>query len=416
MKKILIIGAGTAGITAAAELRALHPENELEIQILSNELKMDYSRIRLPEIVEGLSQREDIIIHNEEWFESKKIKIESPVEALKIDREKKVVIAVKSGGEAQYSYDALILATGASAFTPGMPSPDNPNSEVLFALRTLDDSERLRKRVTKYNNSAAVMGGGLLGLEAARALKKSGVKKVHVLETAPRLLPRQMDTKASGMLEKYLESEGLTIHTGVNIDTNAFGTTPPSDVLEPLCKDSVETVIYSMGVRSNKKIAEDAGINCGKAVIIDDTTATSDPFIFAAGDCAEFEGISWCIVPSAIEQGKKAGQFAAKKLFPQDNTPEPYRQTIPRTTLKIGRKEAVSAGKAILSQEEENSGKWKIYYSEKYSTEDLYLRLVINSSDNTIAGALVYGNEGLSRTWLSLLQKSQGKPCPGEWL
>lgn len=416
MKKILIIGAGTAGITAAAELRTLHPENELEIRVLSNELKKDYSRIRLPEIVEGISQREDIVIHPEEWFESKKIIIESPVEATKLDRENKTVTAVKSGAEAQYSYDALILATGASAFTPGMPSPDNPNGEVLFALRTLDDSEKLRNRIIKYNNSAAVMGGGLLGLEAARALKKSGVKRVHVLETVPRLLPRQMDTKASGMLEKYLESEGLTIHTGVNIDTNAFSTTPPSDVLKPLCKDSVETVIYSMGVRSNKKIAEEAGISCGKAIIIDDTTATSDPFIFAAGDCAEFEGISWCIVPAAIEQGKKAGQFAAKKLFPEDNPPEPYLQTIPRTTLKVGKKEAVSAGKAILSPDEENSGKWKIYYSEKYSTEDLYLRLVINSSDNTIAGALVYGNEGLSRTWLSLLQKSQGKPCPQEWL
>ena len=416
MKKILIIGAGTAGITAAAELRTLHPENELEITILSNELKNDYSRIRLPEIVEGISQRDDIIIHTEQWFESKKIKIEAPVEATKIDRENKFVTAVKSGVESRYPYDALILATGASSFTPGMPSPDNPNSDSLFALRTLGDSEKLRKRILKYTDSAAVMGGGLLGLEAARALKESGVKRVHVLETAPRLLPRQMDSKASGMLEKYLESEGLIIHTGVNIDTNAFSTTSPSDVLEPLCNDSVQTIIYSMGVRSNKKIAEEAGIKCGKAIIIDGTTATSDPFIFAAGDCAEFEGISWCIVPAAIEQGKKAGQFAAKQLFPGDNSPEPYSQTIPRTTLKVGKKEAVSAGKAILSPEEENSGKWRIYYPEKYSTDDLYLRLVINTSDDTIAGALVYGNEGISRTWLSLLQKSQGKPCPQEWL
>ena len=86
------------------------------------------------------------------------------------------------------------------------------------------------------------------------------------------------------------------------------------------------------------------------------------------------------------------------------------------TPLKIAAGEAVSAGKAILSPEEENSGKWRIYYPEKYSTDDLYLRLVINTSDDTIAGALVYGNEGISRTWLSLLQKSQGKPCPQEWL
>lgn len=416
MKKIIIIGAGTAGVTAAVELRNLHSDTELEIVILSNELKQDYSRIRLPEIVEGVSKKEDVIIHSENWFESKKIKIEAPVEVLKIDRENKAVIADKSGEELQYFYDALILATGSTAFTPGMPAPDNPNAETLFALRTLEDSEKLRNRIIKYNDSAAVMGGGLLGLEAARAIKKAGVKNVHVFENAPRLLPRQMDTKASEMLRKYLESEGLIIHTGTSIDTNAFSTVSPSEVLKPICLEAVETAVYSMGVRSNKKLAEEAGIKCGKAIIIDETTATSDPFIFAAGDCAEFEGLSWCIVPAAIEQGKKAAQFASKQLFPMDAPPEPYRQTVPRTTLKIGKKEAVSAGKAILTPEEENSGKWKIYYSQKYSTEDLYLRLVLNSSDETVSGALVYGNEGLSRSWLTQLQKIQGTPCPREWL
>ena len=406
MKQIVIIGAGTAGITAAGELRKIHSAEEMGVTVITREVPPDYSRIRLPEFLAGAVTKEQLVIHNAQWFSSNGITVCAPAEVARIDREGKSLSVMVNGEARSVAYDALILATGSFPFTPGMPEPGSPSYGSVFALRTLEDAEKIKAHTASRRESAAVLGGGLLGLEAARALKNSGIKTVHVLETAGWLLPRQLDATASGLLKDYLEAEGLTIHTGASVDTSAFGVRSVSEVLEPVCGAGVETALYSMGVRSNKSLAEEAGIPCGRGIIINNETATGDPDIFAAGDCAEFEGVSWGIVPAALEQGKKAAQFAAGRLFPDDARPSPYVQTVPR-------REAVSAGTAVLTPEQEKSGGW---ISRTPSLEgDLYLRVLEDAETGLVSGALVFGPEGTGRFWLTKLQQAVGKPCPDEW-
>lgn len=413
MKQIVIIGAGPAGITAATELRKLHPATELAVTIITREVPPDYSRIRLPEFVAGTLAAEQLVIHNAAWFVSNSFTVIAPAEVEHIDREHKTLQVLQSGSTVTVPYDVLIIAAGSSPFTPGMPDSTSPAAGSVFALRTLEDAVKIKERIAAHSRSAAVLGGGLLGLEAARALKTAGTEQVHVIETAGRLLPRQLDSAASELLRTYLESEGLIIHTGASVDTAGFAGGTVAQVLENVCGPGVETALYSMGIRSNVSLAKDAGITCNRGIVINEETATNDPDIFAAGDCAEFDGVTWGIVPAALEQGKAAAGFAARRLFPQDSPPQPYRQTVPRTTLHIGSKEAVSAGNAVLTPEQENSGTWTI--RARTLEDGTYLRLVVETESNLLSGALVFGNEGVARNWLVKLQTTVGKPCPAAW-
>ena len=312
----------------------------------------------------------------------------------------------------------MILATGASAFAPFMPDSTSPAADAVFSLRTLEDAQNIRQHLALKRKKAAVLGGGLLGLEAALALKFTGVEEVHVLEVSGYLLNRQLNRTASEMLRLYLErQEGLVIHTGVHLDTNELKSCSVAEVLRPICNDGVETLLYSTGVRSRIHLAKEAGLACGKGIIINEETATSNPWIFAAGDCAEFQGITWAIIPSALEQGKKAAEFACWHLCPelQKAKPEAYQQTIPRTTITIGKREAVSTGKAVLSVEEENSGLWKNHElgsplkRGQGKEGDLYVNLVENAETGRIVGALAFGPWGSSVPWLSKLKQMIGK-------
>ncbi len=408
MKKAVIIGAGIAGITAAAELRKLYPGTDLNITIVSAENPPDYSRIRLPEFVAGTLAEEALVLHRHDWFRRQNITVLPETQASDLHCQRKT-LSVRSaqGTNETLSYDVLIIASGARAFAPCRPSPESPAFGSVFTLRTIADARALKKRIETHRNAAAVIGGGLLGIEAARALKTAGVNGVHIVETAPYLLPRQLDRTASALLTEYLTAEGLTVHTGVSLDLALLETRTPQELLAPLSagNDPAETVVLSMGVRSETELAQTAGIACGKGITVNASMRTSEPAVFAAGDCAEFEGVVWGIVPAALEQAKTAAQNAAHYLYPESvPQPEPYRQTVPRTTLSIGNKETVSAGKAVLTDQEVQSGNWK----EHVLSESPYVRIVEDTQTGTVAGALAFGDSGTGRTFLMPLQKAVG--------
>lgn len=418
MKELVIIGAGMAGITAAQEARMLHSQEELSITIITMENPPSYIRPQLTELLAGSIRERDIIFRDETWFKERHIQLIYPAQATGIDILEQRVYYTFQGLQKECHYHALILATGSSAFAPFIPDSTSPAVDTVFSLRTLEDVYKIRQHLALKRKKAAVLGGGLLGLEAALALKFTGVEEVHVLEVSGYLLNRQLNRTASEMLRLYLErEEGIIIHTGVHVDTNELKKSSVDEVLRPICAEGVETLLYSMGIRSRIHLAKEAGLACGKGIIINEETTTSNPWIFAAGDCAEFQGITWAIIPSALEQGKKAAQFACWYLFqnPQQVKPEVYQQTIPRTTLSIGKREAVSTGKAVLTMEEENSGLWKNHelgnhLKRGHSRDgDLYINLVENVETEIIVGGLVFGPEGSSATWLSKLKHMMGK-------
>lgn len=418
MKELVIIGAGMAGVTAAQEARQLHSKEDLSITIITKENPPSYTRPQLTELLAGTIREGDVIFRDENWFKDRDIQLIYPAQATKIDVLEQKVHYSFQGSPKECHYNALILATGASAFAPFMPDSTSPAADAVFSLRTLEDAQNIRQHLALKRKKAAVLGGGLLGLEAALALKFTGVEEVHVLEVSGYLLNRQLNRTASEMLRLYLErQEGLVIHTGVHLDTNELKSCSVAEVLRPICNDGVETLLYSTGVRSRIHLAKEAGLACGKGIIINEETATSNPWIFAAGDCAEFQGITWAIIPSALEQGKKAAEFACWHLFPelQKAKPEAYQQTIPRTTITIGKREAVSTGKAVLSVEEENSGLWKNHElgsplkRGQGKEGDLYVNLVENAETGRIVGALAFGPWGSSVPWLSKLKQMIGE-------
>ncbi len=418
MKELVIIGAGMAGVTAAQEARQLHSKEDLSITIITKEKPPSYTRPQLTELLAGTIREGDVIFRDENWFKDRDIQLIYPAQATKIDVLEQKVHYSFQGSPKECHYNALILATGASAFAPFMPDSTSPAADAVFSLRTLEDAQNIRQHLALKRKKAAVLGGGLLGLEAALALKFTGVEEVHVLEVSGYLLNRQLNRTASEMLRLYLErQEGLVIHTGVHLDTNELKSCSVAEVLRPICNDGVETLLYSTGVRSRIHLAKEAGLACGKGIIINEETATSNPWIFAAGDCAEFQGITWAIIPSALEQGKKAAEFACWHLFPelQKAKPEAYQQTIPRTTITIGKREAVSTGKAVLSVEEENSGLWKNHElgsplkRGQGKEGDLYVNLVENAETGRIVGALAFGPQGSSVPWLSKLKQMIGE-------
>ena len=366
----------------------------------------------------GSIREGDVIFRDENWFKERDIQLIYPAQATRIDTLEQKVYYTFQGTQKECNYHALILATGASSFAPLVPDSTSPAFDTVFLLRTLEDVKKIRQHLAMKRRKAAVLGGGLLGLEAALALKSTGVEEVHVLEVSGYLLNRQLNRTASEMLRLYLErQEGLGIHTGVHVDTNELKNRSVEEVLRPLCGDGEETMLYSMGIRSRIHLAKEAGLACAKGIIINEETATSNPWIFAAGDCAEFQGITWAIIPSALEQGKKAAEFACWHLFPesQQAKPEAYQQTIPRTTITIGKREAVSTGKAVLSVEEENSGLWKNHElgsplkRGQSKDGDLYVNLVENVETGKIVGALAFGPRGSSVPWLSKLKQIVGK-------
>ena len=418
MKELVIIGAGMAGVTAAQEARLLHSKEDLSITIITKENPPSYTRPQLTDLLAGSIREGDVIFRDENWFKERDIQLIYPAQATEIDVLEQKVHYTFQGSQKECHYHALILATGASAFAPFVPDSTSPAADTVFSLRTLEDVQKIRQHLAMKRRKAAVLGGGLLGLEAALALKSTGVEEVHVLEVSGYLLNRQLNRTASEMLRLYLErQEGLGIHTGVHVDTNELKNRSVEEVLRPLCGDGVETMLYSMGIRSRIHLAKEAGLACAKGIIINEETATSNPWIFAAGDCAEFQGITWAIIPSALEQGKKAAEFACWHLFPesQQAKPEAYQQTIPRTTITIGKREAVSTGKAVLSVEEENSGLWKNHElgsplkRGQSKDEDLYVNLVENVETGKIVGALAFGPRGSSVPWLSKLKQIVGK-------
>lgn len=430
MKHLVIVGSGMAGVTATQEARKLHSQEELKITLISKEKPPSYSRPQLTKLLAGLAKEDQIIFRSNQWFSAQGVTLICPACATKILRqEKKIIIqhrinTINKGQfnntkQEEISYDALILATGAFPFAPLIPDSTSPAFDSVFTLRTIEDVKNIRQHLVMKRKSTAVLGGGLLGLELARALKATGVAEVHVLESSGYLLNKQLNRTASEMLRLYLErEEDLIIHTGVHVDTNELKHQTVAETLKSICGSGVETLIYSMGVRSHIHLAQEAAINCNKGIIINEETATNDPSIFAAGDCAEFQDITWAIIPAALEQGKKAAQFACYHIFGQATNkpmekPSPYRQTIPRTTITVGKREALSAGKAVLSPEEENSGNWRNQEisppKKRGDTNDTYVNLIEEVETETIIGALAFGPEGTIAKWFSQLQQMIGK-------
>jgi nitrite reductase (NADH) large subunit len=265
------------------------------IIVFGEEPRQAYDRVHLSEYFNGKTA-EDLSLSTKEWYQENGISLHLGDPVQEINRIEKTIHSLKG---ITLKYDYLVLATGSSAFVPDIPGIEK---EGVFVYRTIEDLE-LIKTYAANAQTGAVMGGGLLGLEAAKALMDLGIKETHVIEFAPRLMPRQIDSAGSAMLQAKLKELGLSVH--LNKSTSYIGGNHKADALH-FNDESVlpiDMLVISAGIRPRDELAKLAGLQVGTrgGIMVNDKMQTNDEAIFAIGECALYEGMIYGLVAPGYE-------------------------------------------------------------------------------------------------------------------
>lgn len=293
----LVLGNGAAGISAATAIRE---RNETcAIVLVSNESVLGYNRPMLTKSMIAKFKPEQIAIHDEAWYKENNITNVLEKEVIKIDTKGK---EVHFDDGIKLKYDKCIYALGSECFIPEIPGVDK---EEVIAIRNISDTDKVIELLPKVKN-AVVIGGGVLGLEAAWELSKAKCK-VTVLEATDKLMCRQLDSEGGKFLEEIIKGEGIDVRLNVKIDEIEGGDSVTGVRINGNEVISADLVIISAGIVANTKIAKAAGIDASRAIIVNEKMETNISDIYACGDCAEYNGINYGIWPQAIEMGKVAG-------------------------------------------------------------------------------------------------------------
>jgi NADPH-dependent 2,4-dienoyl-CoA reductase/sulfur reductase-like enzyme/ferredoxin len=367
VKRVVVIGNGIAGITAADHLRRRHPETSIDV--IADEPHHLYNRMGISRLVYGRSAMQGLYLNPDGWYDDHGITAWLNTRALWIDRGKGEVAL---GTGERLPYDRLILATGSRSFVPEIEGFGAAGTAVLRSAADAIDLRAYAQRVG--TRRAVVAGGGLLGLEAAYALHKLDLKTV-VLERSPSLLRRQLDARASDLLRQYLEGLGLEIVLNAEVERADAGSRLRGLHLRDGRRLEAQILLVAAGIQPNAELARDAGLNINRGVLVDDRMRTSDAAILAAGDVAEFAGQVPGLWPTAVSQAEVAAENAVggEKI---------YEPPVPVTILKVVGIELASLGRFEAAGPHE----------EAIALEDAgrYRKLVI--SGGRIVGAILLGH------------------------
>lgn len=373
VERVVIVGNGIAGVTAADHVRRRHPG--AEIHVVAREKHHLYNRMGIERLIYGRTAMAGLYLQEEQWYDDLAITTWLNTRAVRIDRGGKQLLL--GTGEA-IPYDRLILATGSSAMVPPIEGFGLPGA---FVMREADDALAIRAYAQEHGGRHGVIaGGGLLGLEAAYALHKLGLH-VTVLERSEWLLRRQLDQRGAQLLQEYLEGLGLQIMTSVETASLQGEDRVRQVVLKDGRAIPCDVFLVAAGITPNVELARDAGLEVNRGVVVDDTLRTSDPHIFAAGDVAEHRGAVYGLWPAAAEQA----QIVAANALGDTKAYEPVP---PATMLKVVGVELTSIGRYDPQSPDE------IVIALEEPAERRYRKLVI--ADGRIAGAILFGYPALS--------------------
>ncbi len=293
--KIVMIGNGMVGYKFCEKLVAKAPKNSFEITVFGEEIRPAYDRVHLSEFFSGKTA-EDLSLAPTDWYTANHIQLHLGDPVKEIDREQKTVHSVR-GLSAQY--DILILATGSAAFVPPIPGVEKNG---VFIYRTIEDLEMMKDWARK-SKKGAVIGGGLLGLEAAKAMMDLGITNTHVIEFAPRLMPRQIDEAGSVILKQKLESLGLTILTNTNTTAILGDASIKAMQFADASSIDVDMLVISAGIKPRDELAKSSGLETGArgGIVVNERMQTNDPNIFAIGECALYKGTIYGLVAPGYE-------------------------------------------------------------------------------------------------------------------
>jgi len=373
-EKLVLVGNGMAGVRVIEELLKLAPE-DYDITVFGEEPYGNYNRIMLSPVLAGDKTIDEIMLNDEQWYIDNDIKLHKGKKITEIDRVNRKVVAEDGTEE---PYDRLLLATGSTPFM--IPVPGN-DLEGVIGFRDIKDVDSMLDS-SKKNKHAVVIGGGLLGLEAANGLMLQGmsVTVVHLMDT---LMERQLDEPAAKMLKKSLEDKGL--HFLMEAQTEAI---VGKDKVEKVrFKDGSEIyadlVVMAVGIRPNFELAQQFGIHCERGIVVNDTMQTFDPRVYAVGECVQHRGLTYGLVAPLFEMAKVCANHFAKMGISR------YEGSVTSTKLKVTGIDLFSAGDF---QGDENCE--ELVFQD--AARGVYRKLVVQ--DNKIKGTVMYGDT-IDGTW-----------------
>ncbi len=389
--KLVMVGNGMAGVRTLEELLKLAPDL-YDITVFGAEPHPNYNRILLSPVLAGEQTVEDIVLNPLDWYRDNNITLHMGNKVVKIDRSARAVEA-EDGTRAEY--DRLLLATGSNPFILPVPGADLPG---VISFRDIADVDAMIRASSQYRH-AVVIGGGLLGLEAANGLMKRGMD-VTVVHIGPWLMERQLDEPAARLLQKSLEEKGMKFllqkHTAELVKSDCSDSSPAGDsgrVAAIKFKDGdcipADLVVMAVGIRPNTELAESSGLHCNRGIVVNDTMQTFDPRIYSIGECAAHRGIAYGLVAPLFEQAKVCANHLAHYGIGR------YEGSVTSTKLKVTGIDLFSAGDFIGGE-----GTESILYSDPIG--GVYKKLVVK--DNKLVGGVMYGDTVDGAWYFSLLR------------
>jgi nitrite reductase (NADH) large subunit len=375
--KLVMVGNGMAGVRTLEELLKLTPDL-YEITVFGSEPHPNYNRILLSPVLAGEQTLDEIILNPFDWYIDNDITLHTGWTVTEVDRIQRVVHAQNAAGETRSApYDRLILATGSNPFM--LPIPGRELAGVL-AYRDIADTQAMIDAATKYQH-AVVIGGGLLGLEAANGLMKRGMQ-VTVVHVSDWLMERQLDPVAGGLLQRSLAERGMQFRMAAH--TQALLGDANGRVAAVQFKDGTsvpaEMVVMAVGIRPNTALAEKMHLHCERGIVVSDTLQTvTDPRIYAVGECASHRGIAYGLVAPLFEQGKVLANHLAEFGIGR------YTGSLTSTKLKVTGIDLFSAGDFMGADDGSTE---EIVLSDPH--DGVYKKLVIRNDQ--LVGACLYGD------------------------
>lgn len=372
--QLLLIGNGLAGMRCLEDLLDMAPER-YEVTVIGEEPWGNYNRIMLSPVLSGDKTIDDIMLHPHAWYSDKNIRFIAGDAAVKIDRPRKQVYTEKG---VVVDYDRLILATGSKPFVPPIPGSD---LNGVISFRDIDDVNTMLD-YCKNKKNAVVIGGGLLGLEAAYGLKQRGMQ-VTVLHLMDRIMERQLDARASRLLQTSIEAKGIEIITEANTE-QLIGV--EGHVTQVKLKDgsllNADLVVFAVGIRPNIALAQSAGLRCNRGVMVNDTMQTFDPSIYAVGECIEHRNQTFGLVEPLWGQAFICASHLAEHGSLTFKAP-----TVP-TQLKVSGCDVFSAGRIDLESSEPQADYEDIILNDE--KRQIYKRIIIQK--DKVIGAVLFGD------------------------
>lgn len=341
--QFLVVGAGIAGVSAAEAIHKTQPD--ASITMVSDEHNLPYFRMNLTRYLAGELERDQLDLHNREWYHENHVEIILDTHIDDIDAASKQ-IRLENGRLIEY--DKLILANGASPFVPPIPGRE---LDGVMTLRSLEDADKILNITAKSANVVCI-GGGLLGLEIAGGIAQKGTN-VTVLEALDWLLPRQLGKEAAEMLRGQIEAMGIKVIVPARIKQISGEGKVSAVELDDGTIIPASLVLISAGIRPNLDLAKRIGLEVNRGIIVNEHMQTSDPDIYAAGDVCEYHGILYGLWVPARKQGEVAGRSAAGQLvdYPGD-PPSAKLKVLGLDLFSIGQFSPAEAGDRLVTWQE----------------------------------------------------------------